>query len=206
MGDLDDAEWLRGRILAGAKATELAEETGHTAREVRDALRTHGIPLPRDRRVAHVDWAMVEHDWRKGYLVRTIARLYGLTEHQVVYRMRNTPRVPLPPQRPSKYPLLNDAVELRIGLALGRTVSELARDVGCARRVLVAALRRHGIVVPPRSMSRLDRVSALTDPVERARAAARLEADVRAELSATTRIRKSALRESDKQSVRLPRR
>lgn len=192
MPGLTDVQWLRRRLDAGASATQLGDELGVTARDVRNALRGHGIPLPRERRLAHVDWAMLEHDWRKGYPVKTIARLYRLTEHQVVYRMRDVPRVPLPVQRPSKYPLLNDPSRLRIDLALGRTVTELAGEAGCARRVLVAALRRHGITVPRRGMPPIERVQALVYPSERERAAAILEADFKAQAKAAADVRRNA--------------
>ena len=196
MPDLDDAAWLRERIEAGASATEIGDETGHTPRKVRDALRAHGIPLPRQQRLAHVDWAGLEHDWRKGYPVKTIARLYRLTEDQVTYQMADVPRVPLPTERPSKYPQLNDPSQLRIDLALGRTVGDIARDAGCARRVVVAALRRHGITVPPRRMPRLERVRALVEPAERAQAAALLELAAEAEADEARRIMADARREA----------
>jgi hypothetical protein len=129
---LTDADWLRRRLETGATATQLGDELGVTARDVRNALRSHGIALPRDMRVAHVDWSKLEHDWRKGFPVRDIARLYGVTEHQVVYRMRDVPRTPRPRERPSKYPLLNDPAQLRISLALGRTVADIApQPAGC---------------------------------------------------------------------------
>lgn len=201
---LTDADWLRQRLEAGTSAIQLGDELGVTARDVRNALKSHGLPLPRDMRVAHVDWAQLEHDWRKGYPVRTIARLYRLTEHQVAYRMRDVPRRPQPQQRPSKYPLLNDPAQLRIGLALGRTVTDIAREAGCARRVVVAALRRHEITVPARGTPPLQRVQTLTDPAERAQAAALLEADLRAQVKATAEIRRKARRVSNAGHRRRP--
>ena len=59
----------------------------------------------------------------------------------------------------SKYPKLDDPSWLRVELAVGTTVAEIARQVGAQRRVVVAALRRHEIEVPPRRMPRLDRAA-----------------------------------------------
>jgi hypothetical protein len=203
---LSDPHWLRQRLEAGASAAELGDELGVTARDVRNALRRHDLPLPRDMRVSHVDWDKLEYDWRKGYPVRTIARLYRLTEHQVVYRMRDVPRTPQPVPRPSKYPLLNDPAQLRISLALGRTVADIAREAGCARRVAVAALRRHEITVPARDLPPIERVKALTDRVERAKAAELLEIDLRAQVKAATMLKQRAQRPPRRDAVGVSRR
>ena len=146
---LRSAAWLRRRVEGGASVAEMAAETGRTESAVRKALRGHGIDPPsrqprrgRSDPSQPVDWAMAEVDWRKGYPIVTIARLYGLTSEQVRYRFRDVPRVPLP-QRGSKYPELNDPAWLRVELARGQTVAAIARTVGCAGHVVVAALRRH---------------------------------------------------------------
>ena len=139
---------------------------------------------------------MVEHDWRKGYPVRTIARLYRLTENQVTYRMAHVPRQPRPVQYKSKYPQLNDPSWLRVELAVGMTVAEICRKVGAQRPVVVAALRRHEIEVPPRRMPRLERAAALHDPAERAEAAWRIEEEARGEAKAASRLKEAARRQA----------
>ena len=45
--ELDDVEWLRARVEAGASTKEIAAETQRSPDTVRDALRRHGLPLAR---------------------------------------------------------------------------------------------------------------------------------------------------------------
>jgi hypothetical protein len=90
------------------------------------------------------------------------------------------------------FPRLDDLAFLRIEVALGHPSAVIAEQVGCSKEAVLAATRRHGIKWPTRGVSRLDRVKALRDPVERKIAADMLVAEMEAELAEARKLRKTA--------------
>jgi hypothetical protein len=143
-----------------------------------------------------VDWEQVRADRRHGVPAALIAEKHGLTIGVVYEHTLDVPReTSVQARRTSRYPLLNDAPWLRVQLALGRSLRSIAQEIGCDNHNIPRWLRRHGIDVPPPSMPRLERIAALVDPVERARAAEVVEAEARAEANAARRIKTRAHRE-----------
>ena len=83
---------------------------------------------------------------------------------------------------------------LRIEVALGHTAATIAEQVGCGREAVLAAMRRHGVAWPPPTLSRVERVRALTDRTERRIAAERLVAELDADLADAHRALRADLR------------
>jgi hypothetical protein len=191
---LDDGDWLRAQIDADRDVADIAAEVGRTPRAVRYALHRHQIDTPRVRRVRNVSDADVRDDYRAGVPLTEIAERYRLGIGQVKYRTAGLKRAKPRRQNTSGYAELNDPAWLRVELALGATRYSIAKQLGCDRTAVPAAMRRHGVTAPPTGLSQLERVQALTNPAERAGAAARVEAEARAVASEATRIKVAALR------------
>ena len=158
------------------------------------ALRRNDIPLPRDGRLGHVDRDAVRADWRRGMAGPAIAQKHGLAVTTVYYLMSGVKREQrVVRNQRSRYEQLNDPAWLRVQLALGRSMRSIATELGCDDGVVSTRVRRRGITPPPADMPRLDRIEALTDPDERAEAAAVVEAEAGAEAARAARIRSAAM-------------
>jgi uncharacterized protein YjcR len=96
----------------------------------------------------------VRRQWRDGAPVDVIAERFRITPHQVQYICRDLPRHKPVDRRDSAYAQLNDPAWLRIELALGATIHEIASRLGCDRSAVRAALRRHRITLPAARMTR----------------------------------------------------
>jgi hypothetical protein len=65
-----------------------------------------------------------------GLPVAVIAKRYGITAHQVQYRVGGVPRPKPKARRPSRWPELDDAAWLRVELAIGQTRHTIAAQLG----------------------------------------------------------------------------
>ena len=175
---LDDADWLRARIAAGARVADLAADSGVTERTVRNHLHRHGIALPGSFRYAHADLDAIFADYRNGIPAARLAAQHSVPPHWLYSQIRRhgvTRDAPLkrrPP--PLRYPQLADRRWILEQLADGATVHGIARHLRTGHRTIRHALARHGITPPPAGADPVERLAYLDEPAVRAAAAQRL--------------------------------
>lgn len=145
--ELDDLAWCEERQHESPKA--LALTLSCTPAAVRRAMQRHGLrplrgaddlPYPQ---LADAQWLSAQHH-DAGLTHAQIAALVGCSRTAVTQAMQRLGVSSRPPGR-VWHPLLSDAVWLTEQVANGRTITEIAVDLGCDWKSVREALDRNGV-------------------------------------------------------------
>lgn len=130
----------------GLTRAEIATLLGCSREAVTTARRRHGLREPLGAVYAKLDdRAWLEKRYHDdGWSQQRIADSVGCSRTAVTQAMKRLGIPARPPQQP-RYRQLQDGEWLRSRLEAGLSQAQIAREVGCDRTTVAAALRRYGL-------------------------------------------------------------
>lgn len=154
VGSLGNASWLQDQADRGVSPVELAGTLGIDRRTIDNAYRRAGItpasapakPKGRAKHAQLADGAWLQAQVDAGSSVADIAAEVGCSLGAVRGAFRRNDVTP-PGRRPT-YPQLHDTAWLAAQADAGRSVADIAGEVGCASTTVQGAYRRAGMTPP----------------------------------------------------------